>query len=309
METRTSDHPCTVEEVAVFPGATNAIYSVMNCLLNPGDEIIIPDPMYVAYPQIISAIDARLVSVPLLVADNFALDLEAIKNAVTDATRVVFVNTPGNPSGAIIPAEQLTELASFCRERNIWLVCDEVYSMFTYEGRHRSLRACAEHLDNVVMIDGLSKSHAMSGWRMGWVVAPPGLIDCLAAHAGASLFGCPQFIQEASAFALENDQVYVDEMRLEYRNRRDLVLKRLGKLPGLVCHRPRAGMFIMCEVGETGMSGREFASRLLDAEKVSVVPGDAFGDSAAHCIRIGLAQPPHILKRACKRIKHFIEAL
>jgi arginine:pyruvate transaminase len=181
--------------------------------------------------------------------------------------------------------------------------------MFTYDGRHRSLRACAEHLDNVVMIDGLSKSHAMSGWRVGWVVAPPGVIACLGDHAGATLFGCPQFIQDASAFALENDQVYVNEMRKEYLRRRDLVLKRLGKLPGLHCHRPRAGMFIMCDVGETGMTGREFASRLLDAERVSVVPGDAFGPSADNCVRIGLAQPPYVLKRACKRIKRFIGAL
>ena len=309
LETQTSHHPCAVDEVAIFPGATNAIYSVMSCLLNPGDEIVVPEPMYVGYPQIMASIDARLVSVPLVVAEDFALDVEAIKAAVTDKTRVVFVNTPGNPSGAIIPAAELTELAAFCRERNIWLVCDEVYSMFTYEGRHLSLRACAEHLDNVVMIDGLSKSHAMSGWRIGWVVAPPGLIECLSTHAGASLFGCPQFIQDASAFALENDQIYVEEMREEYRHRRDLVLKRLGKLPALHCHRPRAGMFVMCEVGATGMSGREFASRLLDAEQVSVVPGDAFGPSANNCVRIGLAQPPHTLKRACKRIKRFIEAL
>jgi arginine:pyruvate transaminase len=309
METQTSRHVCTVEEVAIFPGATNAIYSVMSCLLNPGDEVVVPEPMYVGYPQIMASIDASLVSVPLLVAANFALDMAAIKAAVTDKTRMVFVNTPGNPSGAIIPAAELTELAAFCRERNVWLVCDEVYSMFTYEGRHRSLRACAEHLDNVVMIDGLSKSHAMSGWRVGWVVAPPGVIACLGDHAGTTLFGCPQFIQDASAFALENDQVYVNEMRKEYLRRRDLVLKRLGKLAGLQCHSPRAGMFIMCEVGETGMSGREFAGRLLDAERVSVVPGDAFGPSAVNCIRMGLAQPPHVLKRACKRMKRFIAAL
>jgi arginine:pyruvate transaminase len=309
METLTSHHVCTAAEVAIFPGATNALYSVLSCLLDPGDEVVVPEPMYVGYTQIIASINASLVSVPLLVEKDFALDVEAIKAAVTDNTRVVFVNTPGNPSGTIIPAAALTELATFCYERNIWLVCDEVYSMFTFEDPHRSLRACAEHLDNVVMIDGLSKSHAMSGWRVGWVVAPPGLIACLGDHAGATLFGCPQFIQDASAFALENDQVYVDEMRREYQRRRDLVLKRLGKLPVLHCHRPQAGMFIMCDVGNTGMSGREFADRLLDAEKVSVVPGDAFGPSAANCVRIGLAQPPHILKQACKRIKRFTGAL
>jgi len=181
--------------------------------------------------------------------------------------------------------------------------------MFAYDGRHRSLRSCAERLDNVVMIDGLSKSHAMSGWRVGWVVAPENLIERLGDYAGATLFGCPQFIQDASAFALENDQAYVAEMREEYRERRDLVLKKLGKQKRLRCHTPRAGMFVMCDVSATGMDGREFARRLLDEVMVSVVPGDAFGQSAVNFVRIGLAQPQHVLKRACKRIRSFIEAL
>ena len=181
--------------------------------------------------------------------------------------------------------------------------------MFTYSGRHRSLRASAEHLDNVVMVDGLSKSHAMSGWRIGWVVGPEQLIERLGAHAGTTLFGCPQFIQDASAFALENDQEYVAGMREEYAGRAEFVIKRLEKLEGIRCHEPRAGMFVMCDIEKTGMDGREFARRLLDAQLVSVVPGDAFGPSAGNCVRVGLAQPRHVLKRACKRIRRFIEAL
>lgn len=308
LETRTSPHPCSPSEVAIFPGATNAIFSVMCCLLDPGDEVVIPEPMYVGYPAIMAAIGARVVTVPLQVAESFQLDMQAIKTAVTDRTRVVFINTPGNPTGSIIRGKDLRELAAFCRDLNIWLVCDEVYSMFTYDGRHRSLRSRAAELDNIVMIDGLSKSHAMSGWRIGWVVAPENLIERLGAHAGATLFGCPQFIQDASAFALENDQEYVAEMRSEYAVRRDLVISKLEKLNGLHCYKPRAGMFVMCDVEGTGMHGREFASRLLDAERVSLVPGDAFGPSAQNCVRIGLAQPQHVLKRACKRIKRFIEA-
>jgi arginine:pyruvate transaminase len=256
-----------------------------------------------------AAIGASLVSVPLRIDRDFEIDIAAIKASVTDRTRVVFVNTPGNPTGSIISRRDLAELARFCRELGIWLVCDEVYSMFTYDGRHRSLRASAEHLDNVVMVDGLSKSHAMSGWRIGWVVGPEQLILRLGAHAGATLFGCPQFIQDASAFALDNDQEYVAEMREEYRIRRDLVISKLEKFEGLHCHIPRAGMFVMCDVDGTGMDGREFARRLLEQERVSVVPGDAFGPSAKNCVRVGLAQPQHVLKRACKRIGRFIEAL
>ncbi len=309
LETATSPHPCTPAEVAVYPGATNALYSVMNCLLNAGDEVVIPEPMYVGYPSIMAAIDAKVVAVPLRVEEDFKLDMEAMKAAVTGRTRVVFINTPGNPTGSIISRKELAELAEFCRERNLWLVCDEVYSMFTYSGLHRSLRASAQNLDNVVMVDGLSKSHAMSGWRIGWVVGPETLIERLGAHAGATLFGCPQFIQDASAFALENDQEYVAQMRQEYAERAEYVVRKLEKLEGIHCHQPRAGMFVMCDVDGTGMDGREFARALLDAELVSVVPGDAFGPSARNCVRVGLAQPRPMLKQACKRIKRFIEAL
>ena len=309
METLSSPHPCSADEVAIFPGATNALHAVMSCLLDPGDEVVIPEPMYVGYGPIMASLRATVIAVPLLAERGFALDVAAIEAAVNERTRVVFVNTPGNPTGSIIPGAVLTELAEFCRQRNVWLVCDEVYSMFSYQGRHRSVRASAKHLDNVVMVDGLSKSHAMSGWRVGWAVAPQELVRQLGHYAGATLFGCPQFIQDASAFALENDQRYIDEMREEYRQRRDLVLAGLKPLEGLHCHVPRAGMFIMTDVSGTGLSGRDFSSRLLDAEKVSVVPGDAFGPTAATCVRVGLAQPQHVLSKACQRIQSFCESL
>jgi arginine:pyruvate transaminase len=309
LETQSSPYPCTVDEVAIFPGATSAIHSVMSCLLNAGDEVVIPEPMYVGYPPIMQALDVQVVPVPLDVKSGFSLDLPAIKSAFTDRTRVLFLNTPGNPSGSIIPARELHELASFCRQRGVWLVCDEVYSMFTYDGKHRSARASVDHLDNIVMVDGLSKSHAMSGWRMGWVVAPAELIQRLGDYSAATLFGSPQFIQDASAFALENDQAYVASMRKEYRQRRDFVLSKLSKVSQLSCSRPEAGMFIMCDVTGTGLSGREFADQLLVKEQVSVVPGNAFGPSAAGFVRIGLAQNEVTLRKACKRIRHFCENL
>lgn len=309
LETHSSPHPCSVDEVAIFPGATAAIHAVMSCLLDPGDEVVIPEPMYVGYTPIMRAIDARVRTVPLDASEGFALNLQQFKATVTPDTRVLFINTPGNPTGSIIPAEDIREMAAHCSERGIWLVCDEVYSMFCYEGEHVSARASAERLDNVVMIDGLSKSHAMSGWRMGWVVAPPALIERLGAYAGATLFGSPQFIQDASAFALENDQEYVRRMRNEYRERRDFVLKRLGKVPSLRCSRPRAGMFVMCDVSGTGMNGREFADRLLEEQGVSVIPGDAFGPSTHDFVRLGLAQNKAALKRACKRIREFCNSL
>ena len=251
------------------------------------------------------AIGASVRSVALDPEHDFALDVGAVLEAMTERTRVLFINTPGNPTGSIIPRGDIRRLAAACRERDVWLVCDEVYSMFCYDGRHFSARASADYLDNVVMIDGLSKSHAMSGWRIGWTIAPLELTRHLGNYAGATLFGCPQFIQDASAFALENDQVYVQQMRDEYRERRDLVLHYLRKEKTLRCGRPHAGMFIMCDVSGTGMDGRRFAERLLQEQGVSVIPGKAFGPSTRDYVRIGLAQSQPVLKRACKRIRAF----
>ncbi len=308
-ETRTSPHRCSPEEVAIFPGGTAAIYAVMSCLLDPGDEIVIPDPMYVGYPGIMQALNATIVPVATDPASNFLPDLERIKAAVTSRTKVVFVNTPGNPTGTIIDKQTLQGLAAFCYDRGLWLVCDEVYSMFTFDKPHISLRASAERLDNLVMIDGLSKSHAMSGWRMGWVVGPIGLMQHLENYATTSLFGCPQFIQDAAAFALSNDEYYVREMRDEYKKRRDYVVAQINQIPGLSCHRPEAGMFVIIDVSSFDSDDIRFAEQLLDAENVSVVPGSAFGSSTRGHIRLSLVQPLHTLKEGCARLANFAAAV
>jgi arginine:pyruvate transaminase len=305
-ETRISPHPCSADEVSIFPGATSAIYSVMSCLLDAGDEIILTDPWYVGYEPIMKALDVKVKTVIALQENGFEPQYEDFVQAVTDKTRVIFVNTPGNPSGAIIARETLASLASFCIESGIWLVCDEVYSMFTYEKPHISLRTSALQLDNIVVIDGLSKSHAMSGWRVGWVVAPVELTKHLGNFAAMSIFGCPQFIQDAAAFALNNDEYYVSEMRVKYQKRRDLVCAQLKRMPGLKYLCPESGMFIMIDVSDIYEDDKVFAQKLLDAERVSVLPGSAFGNSTRGHVRFSLVQPEEVLLEGCKRLENFI---
>jgi arginine:pyruvate transaminase len=305
-ETRISPHPCSADEVSIFPGATSAIYSVMSCLLDVGDEIILTDPWYVGYEPIMKALDVKVKTVIALPENGFEPQYEDFVQAVTDKTRVIFVNTPGNPSGAIIARETLASLASFCIESGIWLVCDEVYSMFTYEKPHISLRTSAVQLDNIVVIDGLSKSHAMSGWRVGWVVAPVELTKHLGNFAAMSIFGCPQFIQDAAAFALNNDEYYVSEMRVKYQKRRDLVCAQLKRMPGLKYLCPESGMFIMVDVSDIYEDDKVFAQKLLDAERVSVLPGSAFGNSTRGHVRFSLVQPEEVLLEGCKRLENFI---
>jgi len=308
-ETRASPHPCSADEVSIFPGVTSAIYSVLSCLLDAGDEIIITDPWYVGYRPILQALDVKTTTILALPENKFEPQLDDFIAAISDETKVVLINTPGNPTGAIIKEDTLKALASYCFEKGIWLVCDEVYSMFTYENPHISLRSAAQRLDNIVVIDGLSKSHAMSGWRMGWAVAPVELTAHLGNFAAMSLFGCPQFIQDAAAFALNNDEYYVRDMCARYQNRRDLVCDRLDEIPRVKYLRPESGMFIMVDIREINQDDKVFAQQLLDAESVSVLPGSAFGSSTRGHVRISLVQPRDVLTEGCKRLERFVSHL
>ena len=304
-ENRVSPQGCSIDEVAIFPGVTSAIYSVMSCLLNAKDTILIVDPLYVGYAPIMRALNVNVDLVCAAPEDDFVIQLDTILKGITDDTRVVFLNTPANPTGAIIDRETFRELAQICQEKKIWLVCDEVYSMFTFDKPHVSLRTAAEKLDYLVVIDGLSKSHAMSGWRMGWTVAPQSLTSHLGNFLAMSVFGCPQFIQDASAFALNNDEYYVQEMRDEYRKRRDAVCARHKAMPKFRYHKPDAGMFVMIDIKAFGNDDTAFAKRLLSSEKMSVLPGSAFGESTTGHVRFSLVQPMDILMEGCERLERF----
>ena len=307
IELKASVKPCDPDEVVIYPGATNAIYSVLACLLNAGDDVVVMEPMYVGYDGIFKSLDLNKVGVPLDVASGFSFDLEAVKAAITDSTRLVFINTPGNPAGNIISQDDLRELAEYCLQRNIWLVCDEVYSMITFERPHVSLRRAARQLDNVIIVDGMSKSHAMTGWRLGWTVAPTPVADRLLAFTSSTIFGCCQFVQDAAAFALMNDEEYINGVREEYRQRRNYVCERVDAIEGLSCVVPEAGMFVMIHVDKPGVDGLQFAQRLLEQEGVSVLPGVGFGECAADYVRVSLAQPINILRPAFDRIARFCQ--
>ena len=306
-ETRVSAHPCDLDEISIYPGVTAALYAVMSCVLNVGDEVVVVDPWYVGYAPIMKALNVTVKFVSTRSVDRFEPQFDDFVAAITDKTKVILLNTPGNPTGAIIPRQTLHKLAQHCARLGIWLVCDEVYSMFTYEKPHISLRSAADTLDNVVVIDGLSKSHAMSGWRMGWAVAPVALTQHLGRFAEMSTFGCPQFIQDAAAFALNNDEYYVGDMCKTYQARRDLVCGILDRIPKINYIKPASGMFVMVDVSSVESDDKIFAENLLDAELLSVLPGSAFGSALNGYVRLSLVQPEDILQIGCERLEKFIQ--
>ncbi|SEE65044.1 pyridoxal phosphate-dependent aminotransferase [Pseudomonas migulae] len=299
---RRSGQTVGVDEVIVMPGAQCGVYSVVQCLLDPGDEVIVAEPMYVTYEGVFGACGARVVPVAVRSENGFRVDPADVAALITPKTRAILLNSPNNPSGASLPLMIWQELASLCVRHNLWLISDEVYSDLLYEGEHISPASLPGMAERTATIDSLSKSHAMSGWRVGWVIGPKTLIDHLEHLSLCMLFGIPDFVQNAAQVALDGNLPEVAMMREEYRQRRDLVCASLNACPGLRAVRPDGGMFVMVDVRQTGLSAQHFAERLLEGYGVSVLAGEAFGPSAAGHIRIGLVVDRQKLADACRRI-------
>jgi arginine:pyruvate transaminase len=222
---------------------------------------------------------------------------------ITPKTRAIVLNSPNNPSGASLPLMVWQALAALCIRHNLWLISDEVYSELLYEGEHISPASLPGMAERTATINSLSKSHAMSGWRVGWVIGPKALCEHLVNLSLCMLFGIPDFIQNAAQLALDQNLPEVALMREEYRQRRDLVCASLNQCPGIRAIRPDGGLFVMVDVRPTGLSAQHFAERLLEGYGVSVLAGEAFGPSAAGHIRLGLVVDQAKLADACRRIK------
>lgn len=290
------------DQVVVLAGGQCALFSVAQCVLEPGDEVIVAEPMYVTYEAVFGACGAKVIPLPVLPENGFRVQAEDVAAAITPRTRALVLNSPHNPSGASIPRATWEALAELCVKHDLWLISDEVYSELLYEGEHVSPGSLPGMAERTATINSLSKSHAMTGWRVGWVVAPPELAEHLGNLALCMLYGSPDFIQDAAYVALEAQMPELEAMREAYRQRRDLVCGCLAGKSGLRALKPDGGMFVMVDIRATGLSAQAFADRLLDRHGVSVLAGEAFGPSAAGHIRLGLVLGSAALQDACGRI-------
>lgn len=290
--------------VVVLPGARAALYAACQCLLDAGDAVLAPEPLYPTYPGAVQAAGATLVRVPMQPDRGFALDPERLGAALTPRARAVLLSLPGNPSGAVAGPAELDALAELCRRHDLWLICDEVLAALRHEGEHVSPSALPGMAERTVVVGSLSKSHAMTGWRVGWLLAPPSLARHVAALAQTMVQGPPGFVQEAATLAL-SEQREVETVQTRLRRRRDAVCRRLAGLPGLACHRPAGGASVLLDVRRTGLDGTEFARRLLASEGVAVLPGAVFGEITTGHVRLSLAVPDELLAEACNRVGRF----
>lgn len=290
------------DNVVVQPGAQSGLYCVAQCILEQGDEIIIPEPMYVTYEGFVGASGAKIVNVPMRPEDGFQLRVEEIGAAITPRTRAILINTPHNPTGSVMSEATWEEIADLVRCHDLWLVIDQVYASLVFDGEHFNPSALAGMAERTITVSSLSKSHAMTGWRLGWIIGP----DKLAYHIGnltlCMLYGSPTFIQHAAEAALSLREDELAAMSAAYRDRRDGMYAILQNAPGIKCHLPAGGMFMMIDIRATGLSSNEFAEQLLEHYSVSVLPGEAFGPSGAGHVRCNLGVAEAELLEAAHRI-------
>ena len=292
-------------QVVVTAGAQNALYVTMRCILEAGDEAILLAPPYVMFDGVVLSTGATPVHVPLRTNTDFSIDVDALAKAITPRTRAVLMNSPHNPSGAVAPKETVQAVAELCRRHGIWMISDEVYADLCFESSFHSPYELYGAADNLVVIRSLSKSHAMSGWRVGWILGPEPLCEHARNLLNSMQYGGSAFVQHAAAHALSAESGALDTMKQAYRTRRDIVVENLRNVPGLSVLRPDSGIFCLLRVDGLGMDGSTFAEGLLDAQGVSVLPGAAFGRELTDFVRVSLCQPEPVLEEAMARIRTF----
>jgi arginine:pyruvate transaminase len=293
--------------VIFLAGAQNALFAASLCVAGPGDEVIAFEPLYPTYPAAIEVSGARMVRAPASPASGFRVDPRSLEALITSKTRAFFFATPNNPSGVILSESDLAVIGDSARRHGLWVVVDEVYAGLAPGGRVPSLAASLP--DQVVTISSLSKSHAMPGWRAGWMVGPPTLITHVESLAICMLYGLPGFVQEAALTALRVAPAAESRIRDFCAQRRDALLAGLAGIPELRCCVPDAGMFMLIDVRGTGLTGHEFMTQLYESEGVSVIDGGAFGKGTRDFVRVCFAADEGLLRSACERIRRFVRTL
>lgn len=296
------------KEIIVTVGGSEAIDLAIRAMIDPGDEVLVPQPSYVSYVPCIKLAYGKPVSIQLKEENQFRLTKEELLEHITDKTKILVLPFPNNPTGAIMERQDLEEIAKVCIEKDIFVISDEIYSELTYKDTHSSIAQIPGMQERTILINGFSKSYAMTGWRLGYAAAPEVIMKQMIKIHQFAIMCAPTNSQYAAVEALRNGDRDVEEMRESYNQRRRYLLHAFKEM-GLDCFEPFGAFYTFPSIKKFNMTSDEFANRLLKEEKVAVVPGTAFGDCGEGFLRISYAYSIENLKVALERINNFINRL
>ena len=295
-----------VTEILITVGVSEALYLAMNALLDPGDEVIIPTPCFVSFQAEVTLAGGVPVEIPSRMEDNFQLDPEHIRAAITPRTKIIFVAYPNNPTGAVASREALSEIAKIAEEHNLVLLSDEIYDRLVYNHQHVCVPALGEDIKKrTVLMGGFSKDYAMTGWRLGYAAGPEDLIMGMTRIHQYTIMSAPTTAQDAALQALTNGEKYVQEMVAEYDRRRRLIVDGFNGL-GLATFEPHGAFYAFPNISASGMNDETFAETLLREEHVAVVPGNAFGPGGEGFVRCCYATAYEQIEEALHRLEKFM---
>lgn len=297
-----------VHECVITVGGSEGIDIALRAMLDPGDEVIIPEPCYVSYVPCVELADGVPVIIQLKAENEFRLTAEELEAAITDKTKIVILPFPNNPTGAIMTRADLEKIAEVIRKHDLYVMSDEIYAELTYGQKHVSIASLPDMHDRTIVINGFSKAYAMTGWRLGYALAPRIICEQMTKIHQFAIMCAPTTSQYAAVEALRNGDDDVARMKESYNQRRNYLVHELRDM-GLDCFEPYGAFYVFPSIKKFGLTSEEFATRLLEEEKVAVVPGTAFGDCGEGFLRISYAYSLDDLKLALGRVRKFVERL
>jgi aspartate aminotransferase len=305
---RTRNIRVGAEQVVIVPGGKPIMFFTMLATIEPGDEVIYPNPGFPIYESLITFLGATPVPMPLVESRGFSFDLDVFASKLSDRTRMVILNSPGNPTGGVIPKDDLARIAELLRDRDVWVLSDEIYSRIWYEAQPESIAHFDGMLDKTIILDGFSKTYSMTGWRLGYGVMPTRLasaVDLLMVNSNSCT---ASFTQRAGLAALTGPQDCVEDMVAEFRRRREVIVRGLNDIPGFRCATPEGAFYAFPNITGTGVSSRELANLLLEKAGVACLSGTAFGSYGEGYLRFSYANSLENIEEALHRIRTSLSA-
>jgi aspartate/methionine/tyrosine aminotransferase len=295
-----------LEQIVVMP-ANSIIDFVLRCVADPGDEVIYQDPGFSTYIAVTNYTGIKKVGVPLRQEEAFHLNPNEVAKRITDKTRLLIVNSPHNPTGAVLGKKTVESIYTIAQENDLYILSDEIYSLVIHEGKHNSFGVFDQCRERTIILNGFAKNYSMPGWRLGYAIAPKKLIEKMTLLF-QTIYSCtPPFIQYAGIAALKGDQKPIDERIQCYKKLRDLIVGKLNEIPGISCLKPEGACYVFPSIKDTGMTSAEFADFALEKAGVALLPGTCFGEYGEGYVRLCYTREPEIIERGCENLKKALE--